>query len=89
MVVTQTYYDDNFMMQESQIIMAYNLNSVVMSIISQYNWKKKVKWRENASHEGIYIGFIFLSLLFIVISPNTLFFPHCTAWGPSYTYMYT
>ena len=31
---------------------------------------------------------IFLNL-FLIISPNTLFFSHCTAWEPSYTYMYT
>ena len=32
--------------------------------------------------------FFFFNLFFIVISPNTLFFPHCTAWGPNYTNMY-
>ena len=36
--------------------------------------------------EGQFMCFLFS--FFIVISPNTLFSPHCTAWGPSYTYMY-
>ena len=32
---------------------------------------------------------LFFNLFFIVISPNTLFFSHCTAGKPSYTHMYT